>query len=78
MNNKGRNQIVGNTGLYYICYELSKRGWKALTTSRICRPILGLSLFVFVRGGEWLLLPKVLPFPEVLVYLRFTCLASKT
>ncbi|MGD0158857.1 MAG: hypothetical protein ABSB89_01000 [Candidatus Bathyarchaeia archaeon] len=28
------NQIVGNIGLYYICYELSKRGWNVLPTSR--------------------------------------------
>ncbi len=23
---KKENQIVGNVGLYYVCYELSKRG----------------------------------------------------
>jgi hypothetical protein len=28
------NQVVGNIGLYYICYELSKRGWNVLPTSR--------------------------------------------
>ncbi|MBW8051066.1 MAG: hypothetical protein FVQ77_12155 [Cytophagales bacterium] len=28
------NQIVGNIGLYYICYELSKKGWNVLPTSR--------------------------------------------
>ena len=27
-------QVIGNTGLYYICYELSKRGWNVLPTSR--------------------------------------------
>jgi len=29
------NQLVGNVGLYYICYELSKRDWNVLPTSRI-------------------------------------------
>lgn len=32
--NKTPNQVVGNVGLYYICYELSKRGWNVLPTSR--------------------------------------------
>jgi len=27
-------QIVGNTGLYYVCYELSKRGWNVMPTAR--------------------------------------------
>jgi hypothetical protein len=27
-------QVVGNTGLYYVCYEPSKRGWNVLPTSR--------------------------------------------
>jgi hypothetical protein len=33
------NQVVGNTGLYYVCYELSKRGWNVLTTSRNARGV---------------------------------------
>ncbi len=28
------NQIVGNIGLFFICYELCKRGWNAMPTSR--------------------------------------------
>jgi len=31
---KTNNQIVGNIGLYYVCFELSKRGWNVLPTSR--------------------------------------------
>ncbi len=31
---KTSNQIVGNVGLYYVCYELSKKGWNVLPTSR--------------------------------------------
>lgn len=33
------NQLIGNIGLYYVCYELSKRGWNALPTSRNTRGI---------------------------------------
>jgi len=28
------NQVVGNTGLFYVCYELSKRGWNVMPTAR--------------------------------------------
>jgi len=31
---KKSKQIVGNMGLYYVCYELSKKGWNVLLTSR--------------------------------------------
>lgn len=33
------NQLVGNGGLYYVCYELSKRGWNVLPTSRNARGV---------------------------------------
>ncbi|MCZ7392831.1 MAG: hypothetical protein ABOK23_03500 [Candidatus Methanoperedens sp.] len=33
------NQLVGNVGLYYICYELSKRDWNVLPTSRNAKGI---------------------------------------
>jgi hypothetical protein len=32
-------QLLTNIGLYYICYELSKRGWNTLPTSRNARGI---------------------------------------
>ena len=38
------NQLVGNVGLYYICYELSRLGWNVLPTSRNARGIA--SLFI--------------------------------
>jgi len=31
---KKSNQITGNVGLYSVCFELSKRGWNVLPTSR--------------------------------------------
>lgn len=32
-------QTVGNAGMYYVCYELSRRGWNAMPTSRNTRGI---------------------------------------
>jgi len=49
MNNKGRNQIVGNAGLYYICYVLSRRGWNALITSRNAR---GIDIIIYNQRGK--------------------------
>lgn len=37
--NKPPRQLVGNMGLYYVCYELSKRGWNVLPTSRNARGV---------------------------------------
>ncbi|MHA1185889.1 MAG: hypothetical protein ACTSSK_03300 [Candidatus Heimdallarchaeota archaeon] len=37
MSKKYNKQITGNTGLYYVCYELSKREWNVLPTSRNAR-----------------------------------------
>ncbi|HAO19937.1 MAG TPA: hypothetical protein DCQ37_05230 [Desulfobacteraceae bacterium] len=28
------SQIVGNVGLYFVCYELSKRSWNVMPTAR--------------------------------------------
>lgn len=33
------NQVTGNIGLYYVCYELSKLGWNVLPTSRNARGV---------------------------------------
>lgn len=33
------NQIVGNIGMFYTCYELSRRGWNVMPTSRNARGI---------------------------------------
>jgi len=43
------NQLVGNVGLYYICYELSRLGWNVLPTSRNAR---GIDLVVYSRDAE--------------------------
>ena len=33
------NQITGNIGLYYVCYQLSRRGWNVMPTARNARGI---------------------------------------
>ena len=44
----GRNQLVSNAGLYYVCYELSKRGWNAMPTSRNAT---GVDIVVYNQDG---------------------------
>jgi hypothetical protein len=36
---KHDSQVVGNAGLYYTCYRLSKLGWNVLPTSRNAKGI---------------------------------------
>jgi hypothetical protein len=43
------NQLTGNIGLYYICYELSRRGWNALPTSRNAK---GIDLVIYSRDAK--------------------------
>ena len=47
-NGTGRNQLVGNIGLYYVCYELSRRGWNAMPTSRNAR---GVDVVIYNQAG---------------------------
>lgn len=42
-------QIVGNAGLYYICYELSKRAWNVLPTSRNAR---GVDILIYDQNAQ--------------------------
>ncbi len=46
---KPPRQIVGNVGLYYICYELSKRGWNVLPTSRNAK---GVDIIIFSQKAQ--------------------------
>ena len=32
-------QIIGNIGLYWVCYQLSRRGWNAMPTARNARGV---------------------------------------
>ncbi len=31
---RNRNQVVGNVGLFYVCYKLSRLGWNVMPTAR--------------------------------------------
>ena len=42
-------QVVGNAGLYYVCYELSKRGWNVLPTSRHAK---GVDIVIYNQKGD--------------------------
>ena len=37
--NKPETQIVGNTGMYYVCYQLSLMGWNVMPTARNARGV---------------------------------------
>jgi hypothetical protein len=43
------NQLVGNTGLFYVCYELSKKGWNCLPTSRNAK---GVDLVIYSQDAQ--------------------------
>jgi len=42
------NQVTGNIGLYYACYELSKLGWNVLPTSRNAK---GVDAIIYHQNG---------------------------
>ncbi|HEV2118683.1 MAG TPA: hypothetical protein VGS11_01040 [Candidatus Bathyarchaeia archaeon] len=46
---KTDNQVVGNAGLFLVCYELSKRGWNVLPTSRNAR---GIDVVIYDREAK--------------------------
>jgi hypothetical protein len=46
---KPSNQLVGNIGLFYVCYELSKRGWNCLPTSRNAK---GVDLVIYSQDAK--------------------------
>jgi len=43
------NQLVSNIGLFYICYELSKRRWNCLPTTRNAK---GADLIIYSQDGK--------------------------
>lgn len=42
-------QLVGNVGLYFVAWELSKRGWNVLPTSRNAR---GVDIVAYSQDGS--------------------------
>ena len=49
-------QIVGNIGLYYVCFKLSELGWNAMPTSRNAR---GIDIICFNMDGTRMLTIQV-------------------
>jgi hypothetical protein len=47
--NKRDNQRVGNAGLFYVSYELSRQGWNVLPTSRNAR---GVDVVIYSRDAK--------------------------
>lgn len=46
---KINKQLVGNTGLFYVCFELSKRGWNCLPTTRNAK---GVDIVIYSQDGK--------------------------
>src|ERR1043166_7073935 len=42
-------QVVGNIGLYYVCYRLSCQGWNVMPTSRNAR---GVDIVIYSQDGR--------------------------
>ena len=42
------NQVVGNIGLYYVCYRLSRMGWNVMPTTRNAR---GIDLVIYSQDA---------------------------
>ncbi len=36
---KSNNQVVGNVGMYFVCYHLSRMGWNVMPTARNAKGI---------------------------------------
>src|SRR5207245_8832119 len=43
------SQTVGNIGLYYVCYRLSRLGWNAMPTARNAR---GIDVLAYSQDGS--------------------------
>ena len=50
------NQITGNIGLFYACYQLSRMGWNVMPTSRNAR---GIDIIAYSIDAERLLKVQV-------------------
>src|SRR5262245_52910711 len=53
------NQIVGNIGLFYVCYRLSRLGWNVMPTARNAK---GIDILVYSQDAlrKWTIQVKTL------------------
>ena len=45
----GDKQLIGNIGLFFTCYELSRRGWNCLPTTRNAK---GVDLVIYSQDAK--------------------------
>jgi hypothetical protein len=43
------NQVVGNIGLFYVCYRLSRLGWNVMPTARNAR---GIDILIYSQDAK--------------------------
>jgi len=48
--NNPNKQIIGNAGMYYVCYLLSKKGWNAMPTTRNAK---GIDIVAYSEDGKF-------------------------
>jgi hypothetical protein len=49
MPSENNNQVVGNVGLFYVCYRLSMRGWNVMPTARNAR---GVDIVIYSQDAK--------------------------
>ena len=49
MANSTNNQVVGNAGLYYVCYHLSLLGWNVMPTTRNAK---GIDILIYSQDAQ--------------------------
>jgi hypothetical protein len=56
MSDKLNNQVVGNVGLYFVCYKLSCLGWNVMPTARNAR---GIDIVIYSQDAKQTLTVQV-------------------
>ena len=46
---QGNNQVVGNVGLFFVCYQLSRLGWNVMPTARNAK---GIDILIYSQDAE--------------------------
>jgi hypothetical protein len=46
---RSNNQVVGNIGLFYVCYQLSRLGWNAMPTARNAK---GIDVLIYSQDAK--------------------------
>jgi hypothetical protein len=46
---RSNNQVVGNVGLFYVCYRLSRLGWNVMPTARNAK---GIDVLIYSQDAK--------------------------